>query len=260
MDLISQNPSHSGVVTEGEVVVIQTIAPVAIATLKRKFKENIQFEIDYDNSTFKGTVFLTYIANLNLPCKIKFGSLESQFNLLKDYLKHPSLVSVDVMEDLAMNIVLAAYGKDHFCQFDPEPFIRENADIIDVWLRRLCALPTYALYVWPPTKEQAKAFPVDDDHSLHGINFVNLIKHELFPWFTAQFEQEDMTYNELLFNEYCFNGQNLFKFFADPNNPLFIGLLAMDKTGAIQELADAAEQFMVAAEPLLKGIEHVPSV
>ncbi|MCY1272364.1 hypothetical protein D9M68_17630 [compost metagenome] len=251
-------PVQAGI--EGPLVVIETTATIPMDLLKRKFKENVVFVIDVDNSRIKGNMLITYLTNLKLNCELKFGSIESALELLTAYLNMPAMAHLPEMEDLAMNIMLAAYGKDHFCQFDPTEYIRENAEIIDVWLRRLCALPAFALHCHPSTKELAKNYPLDEDHELHGINYVQLIKHELFPLFIQNFEEADMSYNEMLFNKYCFGGSNLFDYFANTNNPLFIGVMALDKPEVMQELMKAAVTTMENSNRILKEIGHVPSV
>jgi hypothetical protein len=260
MEQTTEETKPGGAVIDGPVIVIETTANIPMDLLKRKFKENIEFVIDVDNSRLKGDMLLTYLSNLKLNCKLKFGSLESSLELLSSYLKMSTVMSIPELEDLAMNIMLAAYGKDHYCQFDPTEFIRDNSDMIDVWLRRMCALPLFALHCHPTTKDFVSQFPVDEDHELHGINYVQLIKHELFPEFINDFNQEDMSYNRLLFNEYCFAGLNLFNYFAIPNNPLFVGLMVLDKPEHLEVLMAAAHTTYVTAETIMKELEHVPSV
>lgn len=259
MEVNGQNPSHSGVVIDGPVVIVETTAPIKVADLRRKFKENVTFVIDYDNSTFKGDVFLTYLSNLNLNCRIKFASTESALEMLKAYLNSPAIAKVPEMEDLAMHVIMAAEGKYNSLTFDPTEFIRENADIISVWITRLKQLPAFAMYSHIRLKHLVEMLPVDEDESLNGINYVQLIKHELFALFIEDFSEEDLSYNKLFFNEYCFAGQCLFHYFAVQNNPLFMGLMVIDDQQFATNLREAAIAEFTKAENVLKGIEHVPS-
>lgn len=259
MEINGQNPSHTGVVVDGPVVTIQTTAPIKISDLRRKFKENVEFVIDYSNSKFVGDVFLTYLSNLNLKCRIEFGSIEDALELLKSYLNSPAIANVPEMEDLAMNIIMACESKFNSLTFDPTDFIRENSEILSVWISRLKQLPLFAMYSHVQTKPLVDQFPVDEDESLNGINYVQLIKHELFPIFIEDFSEEDLTYNNLFFNEYCFAGQNLFNYFAVKNNPLFTALMVIDDPKIADTLRESVEADISKAKETLKGIEHVPS-
>lgn len=245
---------------EGQVVIIHTQAPIPMDQLKRKFSENVEFVIDYDASSFKGAVFITYLTNLNLKCRLKFGSFASQLELLKEYLNSSMLVNVKEMEDLAINLLLLCRGENHFLTEDVEPFINENEEIIEVWLRRILSLMVYALKVAPNTAALVDQFPEDDNDELAGINFVKLIDHELFPFFFGNVDKSELSWNKTLFDEYCFAGQNLFHYFANPRNPLFTGLLAFAEEDGLKKLEEAANQTIGLYKEQLKGIEHVPSV
>lgn len=245
---------------EGPAVVIHTQAPIPMDQLKRKFSENVEFVIDYDASSFKGAVFITYLTNLNLKCRLKFSSFESQLELLKEYLNSSMLVNVKEMEDLAINLLLLCRGENHFLTQDVEPFINENEEIIEVWLRRILSLMVYALKCAPGTAHLVDGFPEDDNDDLAGINFVKLIDHELFPFFFGNADKAELSWNKTLFNEYCFAGQNLFHYFANPRNPLFTGLLAFAEEDGLKKLEEAANQTISLYKDQLKGIEYVPSV
>ena len=245
---------------KGDLVIIETSAPIPINDLKRKFKENVQFVVDYDKSTFKGDTFLTYLTNLNLNCRVTFSSKESQLELLKSYLNSALLVKFGEMEDLAINLLLFCRGELNFLDFDPESFINENEEIIEQWLKRVLSLMVFALHINPSTKALVEQFEIDEDENLRGINFVQLIDHELFPNFFKSVEQRELSWNPMLFDKYCFAGKNLFHYFASKRNPLFIGLLAIAEPDGVKKLEEAANNCLLECQELLKGIEHVPSV
>ena len=245
---------------KGELVIIETSAPIPINDLKRKFKENVQFVVDYDKSAFKGDTFLTYLTNLNLNCRVTFSTQESKLELLKSYLNSALLVKFSEMEDLAINLLLLCRGEMNFLDFDPVNFIAENEEIIEQWLKRILSLMVFALHTAPNTKSMVEQFEKDESEDLRGINFVQLIDHELFPNFFNSVEQQELSWNPMLFDKYCFAGKNLFHHFASKRNPLFIGLLAIAEPDGVAKLEAAARSSMLECQELLKGIEHVPSV
>ncbi|MNB72854.1 hypothetical protein D3C87_1193790 [compost metagenome] len=238
-------------VPEGPVV-IQTVAPIPVTDLKRKFTEEVEFHISIDNSRLKDAALITYLSNLNIACRLKFGDAAMMQNLLVAYLKSTVLVSIGDLEELAINVILAATGKPFRLPFDPQPFIEANYELVDLWLRRLDSLPLYALQCKAELKEDVLNYPQDEDETLVGLNFVKLIAHENFPLVCLGIEESDYNWNKLFFNEYCFAGSNLFAFYAHKNNPYFMALIGQE----------APEQFAVLTENLrqkVKEIEHVPS-
>jgi len=239
---------------------IRTTAPIPAADLKRKFTEDIQFVIDVDNSRLKGRAFLTYLSNLNINCKLEFQSNDALFALLGEYLASTLLVKVPDLEDLAMNVMLAASGRQHVLAFDPSEFIDTHADAINTWLKRLCSLPLFALYCQPQFKEEIEqSFPEDTDESTVGINFVRLIEHDFFPLMMAGIDESEYSWNKTFFNEYIFAGDNLFKFFASMNNPFFVGILGSQCPDEFQAILPPMQSVLEKTSLIVKEIEHVSS-
>lgn len=237
---------------------IHTTAPIPLAELKRKFTEDIQFVLDVDNSRLKGRAFLTFLVNLQINCRLEFKSTEGLIDLLVDYLQCPQLASIPDLEDLAINVLLAATGKPCALPFDPAPFIEAHQELIETWLRRLDSLPLFALYCQPDLKADVEAnYPEDTDDSMVGINFVRLIEHELFPLLIDGVEESDYNWNKTYFNEYIFAGDNLFKFFASKNNPYFLGLLASQCPTEFQAILPPMQGVLEKASQMMKEIEHV---
>lgn len=251
IDDLPKEPSVD-VVNANGLVVIQTAAPIPVTDLKRKFTEEVEFHISIDNSRLKDAALITYLSNLNIACRLKFGDAEVMQNLLVAYLKSTVLVNIADLEELAINVILAATGKPFRLPFDPAPFIEANYDLVDLWLRRLDSLPLYAFQCREELKAEVLNYPQDDNESLVGLNFVKLIAHDNFPLVCMGIEESDYNWNKLFFNEYCFAGSNLFAFYAHKNNPYFMALIGQE----------APEQFAALTEHLrqtAKGIEHVPS-
>jgi len=251
---IDDLPKEPSVVVEqpdGRVV-IQTVAPIPVIDLKRKFTEDVEFHISLDNSRLKDAALINYLSNLNIAVRLKFGDQTIMQNLLVAYLKSTVLVSISDLEELAINVILAATGKPFSLPFDPVPFIEANYDLVDLWLRRLDSLPLYAFQCKEDLKAEVQNYPQDEEEGLVGLNFVKLIAHDNFPLVCMGIEESDWNWNKLFFNEYCFAGSNLFAFYAHQNNPFFMALIGQE----------VPEQFAALVEQMnktVKEIEHVPS-
>lgn len=241
---------------------ITCTAPIGMADLKRKFTEDVEFVIDYEQSKFKGKVLITYLSNLDITVRLKLSSdpVENQ-KLLADYLRMPAIVNVSDLEELTMNVLLAFANKPYSLPFDPSEFIVENQDILEVWSRRLHSLPLYAMYtVGTQYHDFVHGFPEDKDDSVVGVNFVNLIKHPLFVVFMEGVEESSWTWNHTFFTDYMFSGNNLFKYFAIPENPLFITLLALQDQASYDSLVPLLNAADVEAAKAYKELSYVPSV
>lgn len=238
---------------------IHTTAPIPVVDLKRKFTENIEFVIDVDNSRLKGRALLTYLSNLNIDVRLTVQNHATLMELVGEYLNTPVLVSLIDLEDVVINLLLDAMGRPSFLSFDPDAFIVAHHEIIDTWLRRVQALPLYALYCKPSNHAYVEAFPEDTDDSMNGVNFVHLIKHEMFPLLVADIPESAYTWNKTFFKEYVFAGSNLFEFFAVDNNPLFMGLMTLEHAAEGQAVMTSMDTILHSSTPLLKGTDHVPS-
>lgn len=238
--------------------VIPCTAPIAVSDLKRKFTEDVVFVIDVDASKLKGRALLTYLSNLNTNIHLQFGSVEATTELLRDYMASTLLISIAELEDLAINLLLAATGRAYTLPFEPASFIEENEALIETWLKRLDSLPVFALYCHPAHKEAVEqTYPEDTDESMAGLNFVKLIEHELFPVLMAGVQESDYNWNRVLFNEYIFAGDNLFKFFASKNNPYFIALLADECPEEFGRVLPIMQTLVHKTTQCVKEIEHV---
>jgi hypothetical protein len=102
-----------------------------------------------------------------------------------------------------------------------------------------------------PFQEFINSFQVDETKEMIGINFISLLKHKELYSFYQNVEQNRLKFYSHYFNEYVFKGKNLFSFWANENNPLFLltygiaeGLVKNDeyievKNKTIQEFKDA---------------------
>lgn len=239
---------------------VETTAPIGMAVLKRKFTENIKFVLNYDEGKYKGKVFMTYLSNLNIDCEVVVKEEAALLELLTDYFHMPALVNLELLEDVAINVLLAASGRPYILPFDPASYIALNREIIDIWLKRMYSMHLFAIHCTGKYEEYVKSFPHDDNDSVVGLNYVSLIKNPSFIILMGGVEESQYTWNKTLFNEYIFAGGNLFSFFAVQENPLFAMVVAMQTPEHHQEYVYQLTKAQKAATTILQGSPHVPSV
>jgi hypothetical protein len=172
--------------------IIETIVPISIENLKIYFNNKETFYlIDCKNSELKGNKLLTYLSNLDLPSDVKDPDLE----LVKDYLNSSSLVNINSLENIVIDILLEYKG------------------ILSVFNMYIVKLEEF--------KNYAEGFKKDDTKTLEGINFVSLLKHERFYLFYNKLNTDIKFYTHY-FNDYMFRGKNLYEFWATSKNPMFL--------------------------------------
>lgn len=227
--------------------IINTTAPIAIEELKKYFvnKETF-FVIDYENSDLKGQKLLTYLGNLDLPIDI----VNFDLNLVQDYFLSTNLVSIPSLEEIAISI-LFEFKKISETN-DYQEFIETNNEILELWKSKLDSLTLYNLYTIQTSDFQnyVESFPKNNTNDLKGINFISLLKNEsFFEWFKI-IDEDTLSFYETYFNDYMFKGKNLYTYWANENNPMFLltrGIASGDvigkdyfeaKTKSIEELKD----------------------
>ena len=234
--------------------IVKTVAPISIEDLKQYFKDkSTVYIIDYKNSTIKGTKLFTYLSNLDIPCDIDFtGCLEDEcFSAIKDYMHSTMLVNISSLEHAVINILMQFKGIS--AKHDTK-FLDENTEIIKHWLTRIDSLPLFNMSIIGDNnfKDYIDQFEVDETDSLVGVNFLSLIKNpEMYDLYNVIDNSAIRNYTKY-FNEYMFKGKNLYSYWANENNPMFIltysiasGNITADeytkiKQQAIEELENAA--------------------
>lgn len=217
--------------------VIKTIAPIAIDDLKLYFADKtISYLINYNDSSIHGEKLLTYLGNLDLPSDIEFDSSnEDHLELLKLYFETSSLVSIPSLELAAMQCLFEYRKITDSTDYDS--FIVKNELLIIEWLKRLDSMTVYNLYSInvDEFKDWAKEnFEHDDSDCSKYINFVNLLKHENFYSFFQSIDNRNLRYYSKLFNDYGFKGNNIYSYWANNNNPMFLltfGIATGEVTG-----------------------------
>ena len=181
-------------------MIIETKAPIDIDDLKKHFTDkDVSFLIDYKASDLKGEKLLTYLSNLDLPCDLK----NADHDLLKDYFYTSSLVKCPALEEMTIE-VLHQY---------------KNVDV-----NNYDSLSLYNMYIVEDDKfkEYVETHPKDDTNDLEGVNFVSILHNTRFFEYYDKVEDKNLTFYTKYFKEYMFRGKNLFEYWANPNNPLFL--------------------------------------
>lgn len=205
--------------------IIETTAPISIEDLKKYFTNKDTFYIiDYSKSEMKGSKLLTYLSNLDLPVDIK----EPDMNLVKDYLSGISLVNIDSLENIVINILLQY--KNLVKEDNYKNFIEENKELVSQWSDKLDSLTIYNVYIIKSEelRSYAQNFPKDETKDLVGVNFLSLLKHERFYSFYNKINKNIKFYTNY-FNDYMFRGKNMFSYWANSNNPLFLLTMAISQ-------------------------------
>lgn len=202
--------------------IIETKAPLELEQLKEYFTDkNVFYLIDYERSDLKGDILLTYLSNLEIPCDIKIELADNCMELLKDYLNFKQIVSIPFLEHKTIDVLFQAKG---FYEGNDKQFIEENRETLQQWIEKLDSLSLYSMWIVNEDsfKEFAESFPKDNTNDITGINFVSLLKHEHFYTYYNVVEEENLKFFSEYFEEYMFKGNNLYSYWANENNPMFL--------------------------------------
>lgn len=204
--------------------VIKTTAPISIDDLKKYFADKtINYVIDYDNSSLKGQKLLTYLGNLDLPCDIELSFEQPEhFDLLKDYLETNFLVKISSLEKAAIECLFEKKGLSESSRFSD--FIKSNQETVNQWESRLESLTLFNLWILDSEelREWVESHPEDSSDVSKYINFVNLLKYTDFYQYYSKISESNLKNYKNIFNDYCFKGKNLYEFWANDQNPMFL--------------------------------------
>jgi hypothetical protein len=228
--------------------IVETSAPIKIEDLKKFFEDkNTFFYIDYTESILKGEKLLIYIGNLDIPCDIKINSIEETIELVTAYLETSALVNIPVLEHIVISLLLQ---KKEILELINTDIINLLAPQLEKWTEKLESLELFNIYTIQDEnmkKWVSEENEESDEDSLAGINFVSLLKHAHF----YDFYQKQTTkpkYYSAYFNRNMFKGSNLYAYWANENNPLFLLTFAIASGNidvdtyikAVKELEEAA--------------------
>lgn len=204
--------------------IVETVAPISIDNLKKYFTDKTTFFIiKYKDSSLRGSKLLTYLSNLDIPCDISFDACNEQecYDMIKEYLHIKMMVNIPSLER-AVNSLL--HQKKGLAKMLDQEFIDSNSDILDKWTSRLESLSLYNMHIVgnDQFKEFVGSFEKDDSSDLEGINFVSMLKNEYFYSFYENTNKNNLKFYEHYFNDYMFKGKNMYSYWANQNNPLFL--------------------------------------
>ena len=203
-------------------MIIKTKAPIDIEDLKKHFvNKDVSYIIDYKISDLKGEKLLTYLSNLDLPCDLK----NADYDLLKDYFHTSSLLKCNALEEMTIE-VLHQYKNVDVNRYDGKAskFVSENLEIVEKWVKKLDSLSLYNMYIVEDDefKKYAESHPKDDTNDLEGVNFVSILHNTRFFEYYGKVEDKNLKFYTKYFKEYMFRGKNLYEYWANENNPLFL--------------------------------------
>ena len=236
--------------------IIKTAAPIAIEDLKKYFTDKTTFYvINYADSKLKGSKLITYLSNLDLPVDIDLTGCDSEdcYLLLKDYMNSPMLVNIHSLEYFVMSVLSEAKGlSDNLMH---KTFIEENKDLITTWINKLDSLTLFNMYIInsDETKKFAESFPKNDTDDITGVNFISLLKHEDFYTLYNKVDKSSLKFYTKYFNEYMFKGKNLYSFWANKNNPMFLLTFAIGNGLNSQD-------YIKAKQETIQGMQNATSV
>lgn len=215
-------------------------APIPVSSLRRSFTEDIEFVINVKESKLKGKQLIVYLSNLDIKLRLQITDIEDALELAEAYMRTNVVVSIQEIEDVVINILLMYRGLPNFLAVEPErfkKFVDDNFKLIELWLERINSLLAFWLYIQKKNIDEngvvgesiyidrlnaLEHVPENDVNELVGLNYVNLIRHPLFPFLLEGMKLETAKVNISHFENFIFNRNKLLSYFADRNNPLFL--------------------------------------
>ena len=236
--------------------IVETIAPISLDNLKKYFNDKTTFfVINYKDSSLKGTKLLTYLSNLDIPSDIDFSGCSSDecYDMIKEYLHSSMIVNVHTLESSVINILHQA---KQLVPLQDKEFIEQNKDILNKWISKLESLSLYNMHIISDDmfKEFVSSFETDDSSELEGVNFISLLKHQNFYSFYNNTYKNSLKFYTHYFNDYMFKGKNMYSYWANENNPLFL------LTYGIAEGVVEGDSYNSHKQKTIEELENVTSV
>lgn len=232
----------------------ETIVPLEIESIKEYFeKKDLFFIINYGKSQVKGSMFLTYISNLDLPCEINFNDATKQekFDIVKVYMETRNINNSDVLRITVADLLLSFKNFDvtglfHnpiFTNEEKAEFIGQNLELFKKWDQFLFSTMIFLIKSFPELNKVLQIegqFKEKEDPAFIGLNVVNLFSIPSFleMYYTTPLQQE-LFYFKTQFDEHIFKGKNFYSYYNCEENT-FLHLLTAVLVGDIdpKELVD----------------------
>ena len=211
---------------------IFSIVPIDLDNIKKYFTDKtINFQIDYSKSQLHTDKFLVYLSNLGIPADLTHDkiSLYQRISLLESYMNLSSVVSVPTLNIAASSIVMRRKGYDLtdtypnalFTEVEVDNFIEDQYEMVDKWVVFLDSCLIYAQKCIP--EMDVEEYLTADIPIIHNKNYVGQSIVELFSldFFFHNYYQKpvgELAYFRPQFEDYMFQGKNLYHYFATQHN------------------------------------------
>lgn len=214
---------------EEEVIAIRTPLPLTEEQLDEYFNDmnSYFFCIEVDKTTLTAEQMINYIYNSNMNCDLNLHSYDQKLeDLLIAYIKTNKLLSIEVLNDIWVNIVRCYIKPEYSNNFSDknlvdftEKMISKYKDLIEELVDVLYNLK-YFLYI-------IKAFEKDKDENLEtveykliGNNFISLRKAMSFYSIFIEFDEIKRPFrNYKNFTNFSYEGYNIHHYFYDEFSP-----------------------------------------
>lgn len=202
--------------------IITTTAPISIDELKKYFESKDTFYvIDYEKSQLKGKKLLTYLSNLDIPSDIKIDIESKEFQeLFLEYMESQFLIKSTTLEIFCIRVLYAHRGmtSDDLAK----SFVENNKEIVNHWSNIIDSLLLYNMFTLSVDEFQDYAKSYENDDTIKGINFVNLLKYPEFYFLFSEASDKNLKFYNRLFNESVYKGTALFEHWCNENNEIFL--------------------------------------
>lgn len=231
--------------------VIATKAPIPILELKRKFTEDIHFEINYSEGLLKGKSFLTYLSNIKIPADLLLENEEDLMELTAVYLDLPVLYKQDSFVSIIVNLIMIRNDLPGSVPFDPDAFIAKYAEKLDRWEQRLDMLPLYGARCLLGDNLVIDEDTLGVEESVVGINWVHCIGHPALSLYLSR--EKPSRYSKYWFDEPVFAGKNLYHYFESVDNDVFTTASTIHLPQNKKDLFEIFDRFENILPELSKG-------
>lgn len=187
-------------------------------------QENI-FEVKIGGE-FDAPTALIYISNLNMKCNCFFDDEETKLEFIKEYLETDKMVSIPNIEKMVVKLLLYGSGfstETLDCDLtndECEKFFKGNTELMSRIYKFVDSMLLYSVlcHMEPESKEEFlknTTIKVIDDKEYVGLNIVNVFKYNELCNYYMFTTIEEQTYFTRQFNDYMYNGSNLYNYFHD---------------------------------------------
>jgi hypothetical protein len=222
-----------------------TTVPLPIDSIKEYFNDkSIFFMVDYENSKLQDTVFLTYLANLDIPSDIvlrKDYPKEKLFALLDAYMNIKTVCNIPFLEMIVVHMLLQSIGVDtdevlqnkFLSNDDINEYVISREETVGRWITFVHSSLLYLIYSYKElnnaVEDVSVQYPVIDEVDFIGHNVVKLFSIEgFYETFLSTVGNREVYFFEKQFKEYMFKGKSFFEFYNTENNimiPILLGAL-----------------------------------